>query len=49
MRKSTPEDEFKSIVNGINTGNLDALTLYEPNAAFAAEPGNLAQVLDKHQ
>jgi uncharacterized protein (TIGR02246 family) len=33
-------------VDGINTGNLDALmTLYEPDAAFAAQPGKLVHGL----
>ena len=42
MPKGTPEQVLKSIVDGINTGNLDALmTLYEPEAAFAAQPGSL--------
>ena len=42
----TPEHVLKSIVDGINTGNLDALMrLYEPQAAFAAQPGGLAHGL----
>lgn len=42
----TPEQVLKSIVDGINAGNLDALMpLYEPEAAFAAQPGNLAHGL----
>ena len=46
MHDRTPEEVLKSIVEGINTGNLDALmTLYEPNAAFAAQPGKLAHSL----
>lgn len=46
MRNSTPEQLLELIVDGINTGNLDGLmTLYEPTAAFAAEPGKLAQGL----
>jgi ketosteroid isomerase-like protein len=33
-----------ALVNGINSGNLDALTaLYEPNAAFATQPGTLVE------
>jgi hypothetical protein len=33
MSRETPEQVLKSIVDGINTGNLDALmTLYEPGA-----------------
>ena len=43
MSRETPEQVLKSIVDGINTGNLDALmSLYEPEAAFAAQPGSLA-------
>ena len=39
----TPEQVLESIVDGINTGNLDSLMpLYEPGAAFAAQPGTLA-------
>ncbi len=42
----TPEQVLKSIVDGINAGNLDALMpLYEPEAAFAAQPGSLAHGL----
>jgi ketosteroid isomerase-like protein len=44
--QKTPEDVLQSIVDGINTGNLDALmALYEPQAAFAAQPGSLAHGL----
>ena len=43
MSMATPELVLKSIVDGINSGNLEALmTLYEHEAAFAAQPGNLA-------
>jgi ketosteroid isomerase-like protein len=43
MSRETPEQVLKSIVDGINTGNLDALmSLYEPEAAFAPQPGSLA-------
>jgi uncharacterized protein (TIGR02246 family) len=43
---NTPAQVLKSIVDGINAGNLDALTaLYEPEAAFAGHPGNLAHGL----
>jgi ketosteroid isomerase-like protein len=46
MSRRTPEEVLKSIVDGINTGNLDALMpLYEPGAAFAAQPGNLTRGL----
>src|SRR5688572_3903659 len=41
--RATPEQVLESVVDGINTGNLDALMrLYEPHAAFAAQPGSLA-------
>jgi uncharacterized protein (TIGR02246 family) len=44
--QGTPEQVLKSIVDGINTGNLDALMpLYEPQAAFATQPGSLAHGL----
>lgn len=43
MSRGTPEQVLKSIVDGINTGDLDALmTLYESEAGFANQPGNLA-------
>jgi ketosteroid isomerase-like protein len=43
MSTGTPEQVLKSIVDDINTGNLDALmTLYEADAGFAAQPGSLA-------
>ncbi len=46
MSRGTPEEVLKSIVDGINAGNLDALmALYEPEAAFAAQPGSLAHGL----
>lgn len=42
MSTETPEQVLRSIVVGINTGNLDALMpLYEPGAAFATQPGSL--------
>ena len=41
--QGTPEQVLASIVDGINTGDLEALMrLYEPDAAFAAQPGILA-------
>jgi ketosteroid isomerase-like protein len=41
--QGTPEQVLKSIVDGINTVNHDALmSLYEPHAAFATQPGSLA-------
>lgn len=43
MSRDTPEKVLQAIVDGINGGNFDALmTLYEPEAAFASEPGSLA-------
>ncbi len=46
MSRGTPEQVLESIVEGINTGNVDALmTLYEPEAAFATQPGSLAHRL----
>ena len=44
--RATPEQVLKSIVDGINTGNLDALMrLYEPEAVFAIQPGSLSHGL----
>jgi uncharacterized protein (TIGR02246 family) len=41
--RETPEQVLASIVDGINTGNLDTLiTLYEDQAGFASQPGRLA-------
>ena len=41
---ATPEQVLRSIVDGINSGNLEALmTLYEDQAGFAAQPGSLAR------
>jgi uncharacterized protein (TIGR02246 family) len=46
MSTDTPEHVLESIVDGINTGNLDALmALYETDAGFAVQPGNLAHGL----
>jgi uncharacterized protein (TIGR02246 family) len=43
MSTATPAQVLKSIVEGINTGDLDALmSLYEPHAGFAAQPGSLS-------
>ena len=40
----TPEDVLNAVVEGINTGDLDALmTLYEADACFATQPGQLAK------
>jgi len=46
MSRGTPEEVLESIVEGINTGNAEALmSLYEPEAAFATQPGALARGL----
>ena len=43
MSNGTPEKVLKSIVEGINSGNLDSLiALYESGAAFATQPGTLS-------
>jgi ketosteroid isomerase-like protein len=43
-KKTTPEEVLNSIVEGINTGNIDSLmTLYESGACFATQPGQLAK------
>ena len=40
MSRETPEQVLKSIVDGINTGNLDALmSLYEPEPPLRLSPG----------
>ena len=42
MSNRTPEQVLASIVDGINSGNLESLIpLYESQAAFAAQPGSL--------
>jgi ketosteroid isomerase-like protein len=42
--KMTPEEVLNSVVKGINAGDLDSLmTLYEPLASFASQPGELAK------
>ena len=43
---ATPVQVLESIVDGINSGNLDSLmSLYESEAAFATQPGSLAHGL----
>ncbi len=43
-KKMTPEEVLTSVVEGINTGNLDSLMmLYETDACFASQPGQLAK------
>jgi uncharacterized protein (TIGR02246 family) len=42
----TPEQVLQAVVEGINTGNYELLlSLYEPQAAFATQPGKLAHGL----
>jgi uncharacterized protein (TIGR02246 family) len=41
---TTPEEVLNSVVEGINAGDLDSLmTLYETDACFASQPGQLAK------
>jgi uncharacterized protein (TIGR02246 family) len=43
MSTTTPEQVLATIVEGINTGDLERLMpLYENQAAFATQPGTLA-------
>ena len=42
--KKTPEKVLDLVVEGINAGDLDSLmTLYEPHACFASQPGVLVR------
>ena len=44
FKRTTPEEVLSSVVEGINTGNMDSLmTLYEANACFATQPGQIAK------
>jgi uncharacterized protein (TIGR02246 family) len=41
-KNSTSEEVLHSVVEGINTGNLDSLMKdYEPEACFASQPGRI--------
>jgi uncharacterized protein (TIGR02246 family) len=43
---ATPEQVLEAIVTGINSGDIESLMeLYEHDAAFVPEPGNLAHGL----
>jgi len=43
MTTATPHQVLESIVQGINSGDLESLIpLYETDAAFATQPGSLA-------
>ena len=42
--KMTPGEVLNSVAEGINAGDLDSLmTLYEADACFASQPGQLAK------
>jgi uncharacterized protein (TIGR02246 family) len=42
MSNHTPEEVLRSIVEGINTGNIDSvLMLYDPEACFTLQPGQV--------
>lgn len=44
--RATPQQVLQSIEDGINSGDIEALmTLYEPDAVFAAQPGTLVHGL----
>jgi ketosteroid isomerase-like protein len=43
VSRATPEHVLEAVVEGINTGDFGMLmSLYEPGAAFATQPGSLA-------
>ncbi len=43
-KTTTPEGILNAVVEGINSGNLESLTtLYEAEACFATQPGQLAK------
>ena len=43
-KKFTPEEVIYSVVEGINTGDLDSLmSFYETDACFVSQPGQLAK------
>ena len=43
VSRATPEQVLEAVVEGINSGDFEMLmSLYEPGAAFATEPGSLA-------
>jgi len=43
-KMTTPKEVLNSVAEGINTGDLDSLmTLYEADACFASQPGQLAK------
>jgi uncharacterized protein (TIGR02246 family) len=47
MEKSGSLDTVRKLIEAINQGDLDAaLSLYEPQAALVAQPGNIAKGRD---
>jgi hypothetical protein len=43
-KKMTPGEVLNSVIKGINAGDLDSLMmLYEADACFATQPGQLAK------
>ena len=43
-KKMTAEEVLNSVIEGINSGDLDSLmTLYEADACFASQPGQIAK------
>ena len=43
-QKMTPEEVLNSVVEGINSGDLNSLMpLYEADACFASQPGQIAK------
>jgi hypothetical protein len=43
-KKMTPGEVLNTVAEGINIGDLDSLmTLYEADACFASQPGQLAK------
>ena len=44
MSNHTPEEVLHSIVEGINTGNIDSVTmLYDSEACFTSQPGQVVK------
>ncbi|MGN6624660.1 MAG: YybH family protein [Candidatus Nitrosocosmicus sp.] len=44
LKNFTPEEVIYSVVEGINTGDLDSImSLYETDACFVSQPGQLAK------
>lgn len=44
LKNFTPEEVIYSVVEGVNTGDLDSImSLYETDACFVSQPGQLAK------